>query len=77
MAAFIYLAGPECGDDPVNYSFGMAFPVGVAVEVTDDSVVERLRRNRFFKEVEAAAPVDDEPVEAERPSRKKAKNGRA
>lgn len=39
------------GDEPENVAFGLRFPRGVAVEVTDAHAVRKLTNNRFFAAV--------------------------
>lgn len=50
------------GDEPENVAFGLRFPRGVAVEVTDAHAVRKLTNNRFFAAVfdgvEVLAPVE-------------------
>lgn len=56
MPAFVFLGGPECGDVGGVTMFGIWFPVGAVVEVTDRAIAGKLRGNMFFREVEAGDP---------------------
>jgi hypothetical protein len=46
LAQFTYI-GDELGTD----AYGLLFPAGVAVEVTQPHAINKLRGNRFFAEV--------------------------
>jgi hypothetical protein len=57
---FIFEGGPD-ETDTVCTVFGLAFPVGVPVEVTDPRAIAKLRHNsRFRAEHHHAAPHADE-----------------
>lgn len=68
MPLFRFLDMKRRGPCFVMHAFGVAFPAGVAVEVTDDAVVAKLRGNRFFEEADA----DDSsaPLAADAPERR-------
>lgn len=57
MPAFVFRGGPECGVDSV-VMYGLLFPVGVAVEVTDDAVAAKLAGNMYFAEAGASPSPD-------------------
>lgn len=56
------------GDEPENVAFGLRFPRGVAVDVTDEHAVRKLTNNRFFAAVFDGVEVL-EPVEPKRRGR--------
>jgi hypothetical protein len=45
LAHFTYI-----GDEPGTDAFGLLFPAGVAVEVTNPHAINKLRGNPFFAE---------------------------
>ena len=51
MPAFVFLSGSEWGEVDVTSCFGVPFPRGEPVMVTDPHAVMKLRGNRFFREV--------------------------
>ena len=56
MPAFVFLGGPECGVDSVCM-FGVWFPLGAVVEVTDHAIARKLAGNKFF--AKAGIPSGD------------------
>lgn len=56
MPQFTYI-GEEQGTD----AFGLLFPAGAAVEVTDQHAVKKLRGNQYFVEVFDGVQVVDAP----------------
>ena len=64
MPAFTYI-GDEQGTD----AFGLLFPAGVAVEVTDGHAIKKLRGNQYFVEVFDGVQVVDAPQQ-EAPKRR-------
>lgn len=64
MPAFTYI-GEEHGTD----AFGLLFPAGAAVEVTDPHAINKLRGNRYFVEVFDGVEVVESPA-AEAPKRR-------
>jgi hypothetical protein len=53
-ARFAFVPGPESADREVNVAYGITFPAGVPVEVSDPFVIRKLRGNRFWREVPEA-----------------------
>lgn len=50
MPHFVFLSGPECGNvDAVDF-YGVHFPRGVAVEVTDPFIAAKAKGNATFSE---------------------------
>lgn len=64
MAQFTYI-GEEYGTD----AYGLLFPAGVAVEVTQAHAINKLRANRFFAEVFDGVEVIDAAPEPKRRGR--------
>lgn len=64
MPQFTYI-GEEQGTD----AFGLLFPAGVAVEVSDAHAIKKLRGNRYFVEVFDGVQVVDAPQQ-EAPKRR-------
>lgn len=59
MPRFVFLSGPECGNVDAVTNYGIHFPRGVAVEVADDFVADKLRGHPFFATVaEPSDPAD-------------------
>lgn len=58
MAKFMFTGDPKGGTNPSPcLIFGGSFPLNVAVEVTDEVVIDELRRHSHFTEVaDAPAP---------------------
>lgn len=58
MATFIFSGDPNNpGTDPATCEvFGMVFPFGEKVKVSDDGIAERLRRHSHFTESQAGRP---------------------
>lgn len=54
MPAFVFLGGPECGDVGGVNMFGVWFPLGAVVEVTDHAIAGKLAGNKFFAEADAS-----------------------
>lgn len=50
MPHFVFLSGPECGNvDAVDF-YGVHFPAGVPVELTDPAIIAKARGNPTFSE---------------------------
>lgn len=64
MAKFTYI-----GDEQETDAFGLLFPAGVAVEVTDSHAINKLRGNCYFVELFDGVQVVDAP-KAEAPKRR-------
>jgi hypothetical protein len=62
------------GEEPGTDAFGLKFPAGVPVEVTDPHAINKLRGNHFFSEVVAGVevlPPADAPKRRGRPPKVK------
>lgn len=65
MAHFTFM-----GELPGTDAFGLTFPAGVAVEVSDPHAINKLRGNRFFVESFDGVQVVDAPVVQDAPKRR-------
>lgn len=65
MAKITWLGedGPEIPGPSFTTCFGLKFPKGEAVEVTDKDTINRARRNRFFE----VSGVPGRPPKVEKP----------
>lgn len=64
MAQFAFI-----GDEQETQGFGLVFPRGVAVEVSDSYAIRKLTNNQFFTQVFDGVEVLD-AVEPEAPKRR-------
>ena len=61
------------GDEQETQGFGLVFPRGVPVEVTDPHAVQKLSRNQFYTEVIEGVEVlgEDPPKRRGRPPKER------
>jgi hypothetical protein len=62
MASFMFTGDPRGGADPPAVElFGLVFPRGLAVEVTDAMAIAKLAQNGHFRRCDGAAAAPDKP----------------
>lgn len=63
---FSYIGTNDAADPEGTHAFGLWFPIGEPIEVSDERVVLKLIGHPHFEPVEDEAGEDDEPAQAPR-----------
>lgn len=77
MARFIYTGFDGAADPKGTDAFGIRFPVGQAVEVTDEKVGFKLTGHPHFRAAKAKAEISDDETAPDKLDAVKAKGAKA